>query len=298
MKINVGAIGGFCLVLGLGFGAGYYTAIPPTTTKTQSSEKQFYDDKNFLFFNAILGLIGNTVTIITGSTILTSWYLMFNRGQIPYSVMKFFLQDNNGLLYSDTKPRVNSSIPKFAEPEILEPLLYELNGVAKKAGLTTGLFNSITTPAQFLFEAKFDKYPIIPEIYSTLKPVHKTTLSTNAIPIVQEILVTWEGQLQNSVTGGQFYCLQKALTVNLIGKKLDTYEITNIWEVIHKMFADELATKAVPLNDSELLSILPLLKWYVMNKRDEFETLALQLTTNQSSNFSTDLYNLFNQYTQ
>jgi hypothetical protein len=298
MKVNLGTISGFALILGLGFGGGYFTAKPPTFTESKSTDKQFYEDKNFQIFNTIYSLVGNSVTIITGGTILVSWYLMFNRGQIPFWLIKFFLEDGNGLLYSDTKPRLGSLNSKLVEPEILEPLLYELNGVAKKAGLNTGLFNSITTPAQFLFEAKFDKYPLIPEIYSALKPVNKSTLSAKAIDQVQEILATWEGQLQHSITGGQFYCLQKAIVINIIGKKLDTYEVNNVWEVIHKMFADELATKAIPLNDSNMLLMLPLLKWYVMSKRDEFQTLAVQLTSNQSANFSTDLYTLFNQYTQ
>lgn len=298
MRINFGKIGGLALLLGLGFGGGYYTAKPLVLKNTNPTDKQFYEDKNFQIFNTMFGLIGNSVTIITGSTILASWYLMINRGQIPFWLIKFFMQDGNGLLYSDTKPRLGFQILKLVEPEILEPLLYDLNGVAKKAGLSTGLFNSITTPAQFLFEAEFNKYPLIPEIYSALKPVNHSTLPTNAVTLVQDILATWQGHLQNSITGGQFYCVQKALTINLVGKKLDSYEVNYIWEAIHKMFADELTTKGIPLNDSNMLLMLPLLKWYVMSKRDEFQTLAIQLTSNQSANFSTDLYTLFNQYTQ
>jgi hypothetical protein len=291
------------LLLGLGFVVGKYlpNQVKTTENKTDLSKTEkvyFQDDKDFQFWNTIYSLLGNSVTVITGSAILMSWVLIVNKGQVPYCLVKLILADSNGLLFSDTRYSLilRTSTHVKIELKQLEAILYRFNGVAKKAQLTTGIFNSISSFKQFNFEAEYDTNPIIPDLLSSIHINDSTKVPTSAKNTILEIFSTWENYVRYKVTGGQFFCIQKAIILNLLDRKIDDVDFQRVWFTVHRMFASDLLSKANPLDLSSIPSILPILKWYVKDDKDGFE-IEMQKISPTSSNFSTEVYNVFYQFT-
>ncbi len=221
------------IVLILGFSLGKIVPNVSFADANKQTNSQFYEDKNFQFWNTIYGLIGNSVTIITGCAFLYGWYLTANKGQVSFWLIKSLLADNNCLLFSDT--RTSSCLQQNSQIDLqeMESILYEINGIAKKAGLTTGIFNSVSTHKQFLLEGEFNSYPILPQILSAIRINNNPKIKTNEKNLILEIVQTWDTYVQDNISGGQLFAIQKAITLNLLQGKIGNEDFQKIWSVVH-----------------------------------------------------------------